>query len=346
MGLADWRGDVALELWVEVDVVPVRIRLAGRLDATTAANLDEVVRELLADGTREIELCTDGLRVVDASAIGTLADVERRVRARRRDPHPGGPGQRAVHPHPPRRRRRRPGAGSRPDAPGTARPPGLASASMPDRASGRPLSVAEEYPAGLDVDERLRDGIARPVPPHPRHRRRRPWTAFHESLSPRSVYRRFFFAHPRLSPGEVERFTHVDYVDRMAFVVVDGDRIVGVGRYERLAGTDEAEVAFVVTDDLPATAGSAPCCSTTSPTWPGATASHRFVAQTLSENRDMLGRLPVLGIPGDDVVRRRDGDRPLPDRPVRRLRPRPAGGRRARPPGRRMIRPDRRVRHG
>ena len=79
-GLADWRGDVALELWVEVDVVPVRIRLAGRLDATTAANLHEVVGELLADGTREIELCTDGLRVVDASAIGTLADVERRVR--------------------------------------------------------------------------------------------------------------------------------------------------------------------------------------------------------------------------------------------------------------------------
>ncbi len=79
LGLADWRGDVALELWVEVDVVPVRIRLAGRLDATTAANLDEVVGELLADGTREIELCTDGLRVVDASAIGALVDIERRV---------------------------------------------------------------------------------------------------------------------------------------------------------------------------------------------------------------------------------------------------------------------------
>ena len=63
-GLADWRGDVALELWVEADVVPVRIRLAGRLDATTAANLHDVVGELLADGAREIELCTDGLRVV------------------------------------------------------------------------------------------------------------------------------------------------------------------------------------------------------------------------------------------------------------------------------------------
>ena len=79
-GLADWRGDVALELWVEADVVPVRVRLAGRLDATTAANLDAVVGELLADGFREIELCTDGLRIVDASAIGALADVERRVR--------------------------------------------------------------------------------------------------------------------------------------------------------------------------------------------------------------------------------------------------------------------------
>ena len=80
IGLADWRGDVALELWVETDVAPVRIRMAGRLDATTAANLDEVIRELLADGTRHIELSTDGLRGVDSSAVGALADVERRVR--------------------------------------------------------------------------------------------------------------------------------------------------------------------------------------------------------------------------------------------------------------------------
>ena len=82
VGTADWRGDVALELWVEVDVVPVRIRLAGRLDATTAAYLHAVVGELLDDGVLNIELCTDGLRVVDASAVGMLADIERRVRLR------------------------------------------------------------------------------------------------------------------------------------------------------------------------------------------------------------------------------------------------------------------------
>ena len=79
-GTADWRGDVALELWVEVDAEPVRIRMAGRLDSSTVANLDAVVTELLDEGALDIELCTDGLRSVDASAIGALADVERRIR--------------------------------------------------------------------------------------------------------------------------------------------------------------------------------------------------------------------------------------------------------------------------
>ena len=79
-GLADWRGDVALELWVETDAVPPRVRLAGRLDASTAANLSQVVHELLADGSPEIELYTEGLRAVDSSALGALADIERQVR--------------------------------------------------------------------------------------------------------------------------------------------------------------------------------------------------------------------------------------------------------------------------
>lgn len=75
----DWRGDVALELWVEGAVQPARVRLAGRLDATTAANLHDVIADLIASGSLNIELCTEGLRAVDASALGTLADVERVV---------------------------------------------------------------------------------------------------------------------------------------------------------------------------------------------------------------------------------------------------------------------------
>ena len=73
--------------------------------------------------------------------------------------------------------------------------------------------------------------------------------AFHEGLSFDTVYRRFFSAHPHLSPHEVEVFTRVDYQDRLALVVEDGGRLVAVGRYERVTGTDDAEVAFVVADD-------------------------------------------------------------------------------------------------
>ena len=112
-------------------------------------------------------------------------------------------------------------------------------------------------------------------------------TEFHEHLSPQSVYRRFFFMHPRLSAAETQRFTHVDYVDRLALVAEHGDRLVAVGRYDRIPGTADAEVAFVVADDfqhqgigtilLEQLAGAA---------WKkGITA---FIALTLSENRDML----------------------------------------------------------
>jgi len=73
---------------------------------------------------------------------------------------------------------------------------------------------------------------------------------FHEHLSPQSIYRRFFFMHLRLSAAEVERFTHVDYVDRLALVVEHTGELIGVGRYERMSGTEEAEVAFVVADEF------------------------------------------------------------------------------------------------
>ncbi|HEY5251811.1 MAG TPA: GNAT family N-acetyltransferase [Acidimicrobiales bacterium] len=72
---------------------------------------------------------------------------------------------------------------------------------------------------------------------------------FHRHLSTRSIYRRFFSVHPVLSAREVERFTCVDQIDRLALIAEDGDRLVAVGRYDRSPGTAEAEVAFVVADD-------------------------------------------------------------------------------------------------
>lgn len=72
---------------------------------------------------------------------------------------------------------------------------------------------------------------------------------FHRHLSAHSVYRRDFFMHPTLSAAEIERFTHVDCIDRLALIVEDGDEFGAVGRYDRGAGPTEAEVAFLVADE-------------------------------------------------------------------------------------------------
>lgn len=104
------------------------------------------------------------------------------------------------------------------------------------------------YPQHLEVDVVSRDGTTlrlRPIRPDDADA----LVAFHDALSSATVYFRFFRPHPHLSAAEVERFTNVDYKERLALVLEDGARLVAVGRFERLAGTDEAEVAFVVADD-------------------------------------------------------------------------------------------------
>lgn len=73
--------------------------------------------------------------------------------------------------------------------------------------------------------------------------------AFHACLSFDSIYRRYFSLHPTLSADEVRHFTQVDYVDRLALVIEDGDQLVAVGRYDRYPNATTAEVAFVVRDD-------------------------------------------------------------------------------------------------
>jgi acyl-CoA synthetase (NDP forming)/GNAT superfamily N-acetyltransferase len=69
-----------------------------------------------------------------------------------------------------------------------------------------------------------------------------------ERSSDQTRYYRFFGPMRRLSERDLHRFTHVDHVDRVAFVVLLGDQIVAVGRYDRYPDTDDAEVAFLVED--------------------------------------------------------------------------------------------------
>lgn len=156
------------------------------------------------------------------------------------------------------------------------------------------------YPEQWELDPVLSDGaIARVRPIRPDDAGA--LVEFHEGLSLETVHMRFFGLHPHLSEAEVMRFTNVDYCDRMAFVGELSGRIVAVGRYDRLPRTDEAEVAFVVTDAqqgrglgsllLEYLAARARECGIT-----------RFVADTLYSNRRMLSVFRRAGFAEREAV--------------------------------------------
>lgn len=71
---------------------------------------------------------------------------------------------------------------------------------------------------------------------------------FHMAQSQNSIYLRFFTYKSKLTPKELRRFTELDYRDRVAFVITHRERIIGIGRYDRLDNPAEAEVAFNVSD--------------------------------------------------------------------------------------------------
>ena len=117
---------------------------------------------------------------------------------------------------------------------------------------------------------------------------------FHERQSSESIYFRFFSPRPRLSERDVEHFTNVDHCDRVAFVAVLGDEIVGVARYERYEGTDTAEVAFFV-DDAHHGRGLATVMLEYLAAAGRENGISRFAASTLPNNRKMLAVFEAAG---------------------------------------------------
>jgi GNAT superfamily N-acetyltransferase len=75
------------------------------------------------------------------------------------------------------------------------------------------------------------------------------------AMSERSVYFRFFSPLKRMPDAMAHRLAVVDYQDRFAIVAAarranGKERILGVARYDRAAGTDVAEVAVAVIDEV------------------------------------------------------------------------------------------------
>ncbi|TDO92875.1 GNAT family N-acetyltransferase [Enemella evansiae] len=104
------------------------------------------------------------------------------------------------------------------------------------------------YPAEWEADVLLSDGSTAHLRPI-RAEDEQLLVDFYARVSPESKYLRFFAPYPVLSAKDVVRFTHVDYRDRVALILTVGERMVAVGRYDRLNASD-AEVAFLVEDSV------------------------------------------------------------------------------------------------
>ncbi|MEV7358736.1 GNAT family N-acetyltransferase [Kitasatospora sp. NPDC091276] len=125
---------------------------------------------------------------------------------------------------------------------------------QPEQDPGDRRESGPDYPQHWEADILLRDGGTariRPITPEDSER----LVEFYAQVSDQSKYFRFFAPYPRLSEKDVRRFTHHDFVDRVALAVVVRDRFIATVRYDRIdaqgrpseAGTD-AEVAFLVQD--------------------------------------------------------------------------------------------------
>jgi acyl-CoA synthetase (NDP forming)/GNAT superfamily N-acetyltransferase len=104
-----------------------------------------------------------------------------------------------------------------------------------------------DYPRHWEADVVLSDGGTvhlRPIIPDDAQK----ILALHGRLSERTRYFRYFAPYPHMSQKDLTRFSVVDHHGRVAFGAFLGDELIAVGRYERLADSDSAEVAFVVED--------------------------------------------------------------------------------------------------
>ncbi len=120
--------------------------------------------------------------------------------------------------------------------------------------------------------------------------------AFHYRLSADSIYCRYFSFHAELSSDELHHLTRVDYGNRLALVVEDGDDLVGVARYERYRATSTAEVAFLVRDDYQHIGvGNHLFAGLAAAAW--ARGVTTFTAETLCRNHDMMSVFHHSGFP-------------------------------------------------
>ncbi|WGH91505.1 GNAT family N-acetyltransferase [Auritidibacter ignavus] len=155
------------------------------------------------------------------------------------------------------------------------------------------LTTDRAYPAHWEADVVLADGATarmRPVSPHDAQALQQ----MHQHQSQDSIYFRYFTYKSSLSAKELERFTVVDYRDRVAFVILHGDELLGIGRYDRLPNSYDAEVAFNIADRHSGR-GLASILMEHLAEAARENGIRRFVADVLPENQKMLSVFQAAG---------------------------------------------------
>jgi GNAT superfamily N-acetyltransferase len=110
---------------------------------------------------------------------------------------------------------------------------------------------------------------------------------FFYRLSPETLYRRFMSPVARPEQVRPDRLLDIDHWDREAIVAVHEGEIVGVARYVRQAGSDEAELAVVVADAWQRQ-GVATRMLAALGELAAAACIHRFMMSMLADNRPIL----------------------------------------------------------
>ncbi len=120
--------------------------------------------------------------------------------------------------------------------------------------------------------------------------------AFHRRQSAESIYRRYFSPKPALSDADLEHFTNVDMVDRVALVVERLGEFIAWASYERWSGRDDADAAFMV-DDEHQGKGIATLLLEHLAAIARSNGIVRFTAEVLADNRAMLAVFSRAGWP-------------------------------------------------
>jgi acyl-CoA synthetase (NDP forming)/GNAT superfamily N-acetyltransferase len=120
--------------------------------------------------------------------------------------------------------------------------------------------------------------------------------AFHERQPKENLYRRFFSPKPTLTDDELQHFTDVDFVDRVALVMEQHGEFIAWASYERWKGRDDADVAFMVDADQQAK-GIATLLLEHLAAIARSNGISRFTADVLADNRPMLRVFSRAGWP-------------------------------------------------